>query len=195
MFVQLLPASSSAPITLDKLCARVTLAIASTKQGTVVVNLHTAWVSTLVESVLLPRRRWHKRFFHVIRGHSTLFSSHTCRHQRVWTTRHQHVPSRVCEHRGQLPVSLSQWLHSGARQTLLHSRAQLWDADEFFGDVYLYAIWCLHAVSCSESPSLSKTVLFQWGPRGSQTHWWALLPAHSPVRILATWKTACCSWS
>jgi len=35
--------------------------------------------------------------------------------------------------------------------------------------------------------------VLQWVHLGSQTRWWVLVPAPSPVRILWIWKTVCCS--
>ena len=56
----------------------------------------------------------------------TLLSLSHIRHRRVWTPTQQQVQPRVCEHSRQLPLPLSQRLHSGVWRTLLHPRPQLW---------------------------------------------------------------------
>ena len=64
--------------------------------------------------------------------------THSCRCWWVWAPRQQHVWPWVCEHSGQLPVSLSQRLHPGAGPTLLYPCAQLW---VFMSSVDLHMLW------------------------------------------------------
>lgn len=115
----------------------------------------------------------------------SLLQTHTCRHRWVRASRQQHVWPWVCKHGGQLPLPVSQRLHTGTGPTLLHPRTQLWVSDSLLQS-------CFNVVNYRP---LIKNMLccLQWVHRGSQTPWWVLAPAHSPVRILWAWKTVCCN--